>query len=115
MLKFEKLKENRDFKRIYYRGKAAVCPYFVLYSMKGRVGKIRLGITAGKALGGAVQRNRAKRIITAAFRNVCPNIPLGYDFVVVARVRILKSKSTELAQIMEKQLKAGGIWYEESR
>ena len=111
---FEKLKENRDFKRLYYRGKSFVAPAFVLYCAKGRAGRIRLGITTGKALGGAVQRNRARRVVTAAFRDLSKNIVPGYDFVVVARTRILKVKSTEVARIMEGQLKTAGLWYEKT-
>ncbi|MBP3705943.1 MAG: ribonuclease P protein component [Clostridia bacterium] len=114
MQKIEKLKENRDFRRLYYHGKSCVNPYFVLYLMKGRTKKTRIGITAGKALGGAVERNRAKRVITAAFRSLMDNISPGYDFVIVARTRILKEKSTKIAQIMEGQFKNVGIWCEKA-
>ena len=114
MQRFEKLKENRDFKRLYYRGKSSVAPSFVLYSMKGRTGRIRLGITTGKSIGSAVQRNRARRVVTAAFRDLSKNIVPGYDFVVVARTRILKVKSTDVARIMEGQLKSAGLWYEKT-
>lgn len=61
-------------------------------------------------IGGAVQRNRAKRVITAAFRECLPGIKPGYDFVIVARTRILEIKSTAAAQTMKKQLSAAGIY-----
>ena len=91
-----KLKENYSFRRAYKKGKSYVSPYFVIYAVKNRRG-IRLGITAGKKLGCAVKRNRAKRVITAAFRACLPNIPSGYDFVIIARTRILDIKSTAAA------------------
>ncbi|MBE6727614.1 MAG: ribonuclease P protein component [Ruminococcaceae bacterium] len=112
---FEKLKQNYDFRRLYRKGKTFVTPYFVLYTHKGRKGKIRLGITAGKKLGCAVQRNRAKRVLYAAFSQSIKNITLGNDFVVVARTKILDVKSTVVKSVLMTQLeKAGLIIYETS-
>lgn len=99
-----KIKENRDFRRAYNRGKSFVSPYFVVYIGKNRYGKARLGITAGKKIGNAVCRNRAKRVIYAAFRACEQKLPLGYDFVIVARTRILSVKSTVVARSLEKIL-----------
>lgn len=109
MNSMEKIKENRDFRRIYAKGKSVVCPYIVIYYMKNRYNKNRFGITAGKKIGGAVSRNRAKRVITAAFRECLPEISLGYDFIIVARTRILSVKSTVVAGAMKKLLKTAGL------
>ena len=106
-----KLKENYSFRRAYKKGKSYVSPYFVIYAVKNRRG-IRLGITVSKKLGCAVKRNRAKRVITAAFRECLPNIPSGYDFVIVARTRILGIKSTAAAAAMKALLRSAGIWSE---
>ncbi|MCQ2448603.1 MAG: ribonuclease P protein component [Clostridia bacterium] len=114
MRNFIKLKTNRDFRRLYGRGKSFVTPLFVLYAAKGRKNTLRLGITAGKKLGGAVERNRAKRVITAAFQMCQSNITLGYDFVIVARSRILGVKSTDAAQLLQKQLMAADLWCSEN-
>ena len=57
------LKSNRDFRRLYSRGKQAVAPTMVLYTRKNRLKENRLGITTGKKLGNAVQRNRCRRVI----------------------------------------------------
>ena len=103
-----KIKENYCFRRAYKKGKALVSPFFVIYAV--RTGKgTRLGITAGKKLGGAVKRNRAKRVITAAFRECAPGIAARYDYVIVARTRILGIKSTEAAASMKKLLKSAGL------
>lgn len=103
-----KLKENRDFRRTYNRGKSFVSPYIVVYVNKNRTNNVRLGITAGKKIGNAVKRNRAKRVITAAFRSVLPLICDGYDFVIVARTRILEVKSTVVAESLLTLLKTAG-------
>lgn len=112
MRKFEKLKQNWEFRRAYTRGTAFVAPSFVMYVCKGKNSHTRLGITAGKKIGTAVYRNRAKRVITAAFSEVVSHIPQGYDFVIVARTRILSVKSTLVAATIEKQLKSKELWIE---
>ena len=109
MSKIIKLKENYAFRRAYKKGKSFVSPFFVIYIVKNRRGGIHLGITAGKKIGGAVKRNRAKRVITAAFRECLPEIHEGYDFVIVARTRILDIKSTAAANSMKKLLNAAGV------
>lgn len=106
---FKKLKLNKDFRRIYGRGRSFVNPAFVTYVLKNRSDDIRIGITVSKKIGGAVSRNRAKRIITAAFRECATHIPCGYDFVFVARTRILNSKSQSIAADMMKNLVAAEV------
>lgn len=104
-----KIKENYEFRRAYQRGKALVTPYAVVYVYKSRYDNIRLGITAGKKIGKAVSRNRAKRLITAAFRSLLPMLTLGYDYVIVARTRILTVKSTVVEEKFRKVLKEAGF------
>lgn len=108
-MKISKLKENRDFRRVYNKGTAFVTPFFVVYANKNRTDNIRLGITVGKKIGNAVKRNRAKRVITAAFSMVCPNILEGHDFVIVARTKILNVKSTEVGAHLLKALKKANL------
>ncbi len=109
IMKIIKLKENYDFRRVYNKGKSFVCPYFVVYINKGRKSYPRLGITVSKKIGNAVKRNRAKRLITAAFGTVCPKITSPYDFVIVARTRILDVKSTVVTANLLKILENNGV------
>ncbi len=104
-----KLKENRDFRRAYSQKKCFVSPYIVVYVNKNRTNNVRLGITAGKKIGNAVSRNRAKRVIMAAFRENFLNIKSGYDFVIVARNRILQVKSTVVAASLKKIITDAGV------
>ena len=109
MNKLVKIKENRDFRRAYYKADSLVSPYVVVYYMKNRYGNIRLGVTAGKKIGGAVLRNRAKRVIVSAFRGCLPNIRTGYDFIIVARTRILTAKSTQVQESIIKLLEKADL------
>lgn len=86
------INENRMFTRIYRQGKSYVTSYFVLYLKKNKIKKNRLGITATKKIGNAVERNRARRIIKEAYRLLEPKLPLGLDIVIVARRKTVFSK-----------------------
>lgn len=114
-MKYETFKLNKDFKRLYGRGKSLVFPSVVVYYQKNRLGVCRLGVTAGKKIGPAVNRNRAKRVILAAFRQLLPQISGGYDFVFVARVKTVNVKSTVILSHLTKAfLKEGIIQNEEN-
>lgn len=101
-MKITKVKENYLFRRAYKKAPSYVCPYAVVYILKNRGAGVRLGITAGKKLGKAVKRNRAKRVITAAFAECFPKISGNFDFIIVARSRILTAKSTTVQKCFEK-------------
>lgn len=104
MNKITTLKLNKDFKRLYYRGKSLVHPMLVTYAQKNRSGVTRIGITAAKKLGSAVCRNRCKRVIREAYRQLEPSVPQGWDFVFVARMKTISAKSTQLYPVMKKQI-----------
>lgn len=81
------LKSNRDFRRLYSRGKQVVSPTMVLYVWKNRLDQNRLGITVSKKLGNAVTRNKVRRRIREIYRLHEEEFSSGLDLVVVARVR----------------------------
>ena len=100
------LNDNRDFVRLYRRGQSAVSPLLVTYARRGEEQKRRrVGITATKKVGGAVQRNRAKRLIRAAWREVESEAPYGWDFIFVARARTTGAKMQQVRAAMAAQLK----------
>ena len=109
MLPVETLKTNSDFRRAYARGKSYTNPALVMYVRKNRAGSCRIGITASKKIGNAVQRNRARRVIREAFRQV--NLPLkgNYDVVFVARTKTVHKKSTDIYNVMLPMLIEAGV------
>lgn len=104
MSKLTSLNQNRDFVRLYKRGKSQVHPLLVTYLSKNRFGKTRVGITATKKVGCAVKRNRAKRVIRAAYRTLPQGLPTGYDIIFVARTRTTACKMQQLRDAMAQQL-----------
>ena len=105
----ETLKTNSDFRRAYARGKSYTNPALVMYVRKNRAGSCRIGITTSKKIGNAVQRNRARRVIREAFRQV--NLPLkgNYDVVFVARTKTVFKKSTDIYNVMVPMLIEAGV------
>lgn len=105
------IKENRDFKRIYAKGKSCVGRCVVVYLLRNRLGYNRMGITVSKKLGGAVQRNRVKRIIREAYRQMESGIAQGYDFVIVSRSRSVKAKMQDIRAELSRVLQGAGIFH----
>lgn len=103
------LKENREFRRAYTRGRSFVSSDLVTYIVKNNTNNLRIGITTGKKVGKAVARNRSKRIIRAAFSVLYKKIRPGYDLVFVARTKTPFRKSTDILRSMKKHLKDAGI------
>ena len=99
---FTTLKENKDFRRLYHRGKSYVSPVLVTYVMKNRKAGLRIGFTTSKKIGIAVQRNRSRRI--------APELKTGYDFVFVARGKTPFVKCEAVKRAMTKQLKEAGVF-----
>ncbi len=105
---FEKLKLNKEFRRVYGRGKSFVHPAVVSYILPTKMNKCRIGITTSKKIGCAVERNRARRVIMAAFRE-CQKEIGSCDIVFVARARTVKTKSTDITPVIKQHLKEAGV------
>ena len=101
--------ENRDYRRIYSRGKSVVTPQIVIYIFKNRLNKKRVGITTGKKIGNAVKRNRARRIIREAVRVLLPDMKEGFDLILVARGKTPFLKSTDIKECLLREFKKAGI------
>ncbi len=109
MDKIVSITRNNDFRRAYARGKSYVSPVVVVYVLKNRVKVCRVGITTSKKIGNAVARNRSRRVIREAFRQLSGSVRPGFDLIFVARGRTPFVKSTQVLRHMEKQLKAAGL------
>lgn len=109
MNKYITLKDNRDFSRLYRRGRSFVSPVLVTYVTKNRSGDLRFGITTGKKIGKAVKRTRARRVIRAAYYELYPEMKQGFDIVFVARGKTPFVKSQVVCKAMKQHLKSAGV------
>jgi ribonuclease P protein component len=81
-----RLKRRPDFRRCYAHGRRFVTSQWVLVVVvRGDTGPWRLGLSISRKHGGAVVRNRAKRVLREFFRIHTDVIPRGLDIVVIAR------------------------------
>jgi ribonuclease P protein component len=108
-LKSHTLKENKDFRRLYYRGKSMSAPTVVTYAMKSRCKGTRIGITTSKKIGNAVERNRSRRVIRAAFSQLESRLNGNWDIVFVARTKTSQVKMQDVLKDMQKQLLQLGV------
>jgi ribonuclease P protein component len=81
-----RLSRSADFDRVYRKGHSRANRHLVLYAFpRSAGGDPRLGLSVGRKVGGAVERNRVKRLLREAFASVVGELPEGHDFVLVAR------------------------------
>ncbi len=81
----KRLKKSWEFQRVYTKGRKYWDNYFVIYVYRTQLLQTRLGITVSKKVGKSVQRNRMKRLIREAFRELKPRLLPQNDIVVVGR------------------------------
>ena len=107
------IRENHLYSKAYRQGKRAVEKHVAVYVLRDfaaqrlkkenpqKVFVNRLGLTVSKKIGGAVQRNRAKRIIRAAYDTKRDGLKTGFLIVISAREAINGAKSTDVERDLQ--------------
>ena len=104
------IREHHLYNKTFTRGKRFTGKYIAVYVLKDfsaeRLKKEnpkkeyvnRLGLSVSKKLGGAVQRNRSKRVMRSAYDEVRDSLKKGHLIVISPRIAILSVKSTAVAE-----------------
>ena len=86
--KRRRLSRSGEFERVYREGRSHASRHLVVYAFpraEDADSDPRLGVSVGRKVGGAVERNRMKRLLREAFWASAEELREGHDFVIVAR------------------------------
>lgn len=104
------IKKDSDFRKVYQRGKSLSDRNLVIYTMKNKSDKSRIGISISKKVGKAHERNRIRRCIKEAYRlNIDDKVLGGYDLVFIARINAADKDYKELERSLKYICKKANI------
>jgi ribonuclease P protein component len=113
MARVGRLRPRGEFERVRQNGRSWPHRLFVLIVLaraEPRDAPPRIGVAAGKKLGGAVTRNRFKRKLREAVRLVYPNIQSGVDVILIARAPLAAATAAQIAAALIETLQRAGVW-----
>ncbi|HZS47618.1 MAG TPA: ribonuclease P protein component [Blastocatellia bacterium] len=103
--KSSKVLASRDFRTAYEHGRKFGLPSFTAFVVANNLGTPRIGITASRRFGNAIERNRAKRVIRELFRCNKRNVTEGYDIIFNVRRRLLTTERATLEEEFQELLR----------
>jgi ribonuclease P protein component len=104
-----RLTRNGDIYRVRQEGRTLANVFLVLGFLPNELEQNRIAVIGGRAVGGAVQRNFAKRRIRAAFHDLQTELAQGYDLVLIARKPILNVDYQTLVDGMRALARQAGL------
>lgn len=109
MCQFISLTKNKQFREVYGKGKSVPERLIVLYYKPNDLNQKRFGFSVGKKVGNAVVRNRIKRILREICRLNLDKVKNGFDYVIIARPRIIEENYLNIEKSFIKLLKRAGL------
>jgi ribonuclease P protein component len=104
-----RLTGSADIKRVRRSGKSYAHPLVVLYVAPGDSAETHVCVSAGLAVGNAVNRNRAKRLLRAAMNQLLPEVAPGSDLLLIARAPLARSNSQQTREVLAGLFRRAGL------
>ena len=104
-----RLRDGADFRRVRHRGRSYTNRLLRLGVVCGLCTHNRYGVVTGRNLGGAVKRNRVRRLLREALRDLHSQLQPGHDLVVVARPALAGESLAAVRGALTKQLQRAGL------
>ena len=105
----KRLSRSADFEAVYRRGRSASSRHLVVYAFARDPAAVaaepRIGLTVSRKVGGAVERNRIKRLLREAAARVAPGLASDVDLVIVARPGLAEALAEERLDWLEAELR----------
>ena len=105
-----RLTRSTDFKRVRSTGKSYAHPLLVLVVSPAAESTLKVGVTAGRSVGGAIQRNRAKRLLREAMRLLVPVIRPGWDLILIARQPLPTATYEQVQATLAQLIRRANLW-----
>ena len=115
MKRSSRLTRNDVIKHVRKEGITFARRTIVLGLLPNQLGKNRVAVIAGRSVGGAVQRNLAKRQLRSAYKTFQSELNEGFDIVLIARRPILKANYASQLNEMRLLLEQAGLMKERVR
>jgi ribonuclease P protein component len=96
-----RLTSSNDYLRVRRAGKSFAHPLVVLVALPNHLGYSRFAVSAGRRVGKAIKRNRAKRLLREAIRSQFNMIAPGWDVVMVARQPLPEARFQEVDEAVK--------------
>ena len=106
-----RLTRSEEFKRVRRSGKSYAHPLVVLIVQTHQQPQSKAGVAAGRTVGTAVHRNRAKRLLREAMRTLLPNISSNLDLILIARPGLKTATLEETRQALLNVLGRAQIYH----
>lgn len=104
-----RLSRSDDFAEARRSGRSYPHRLMVLVARASELDHIRVGVVAGRGVGNAAKRNRAKRVLRAAMRSMQGSVRAGWDLVLIARAPLLTAESAEVIEALGALLRRAGL------
>jgi ribonuclease P protein component len=103
------LRKQKDFQRIYNKGKSKGSKYVVILYRNNNLGFTRTAFVSSKKVGNSVKRNHSRRLMRESYFSIRDKVIKGQDIIFVARNTINEAKKQDVQRSMYGAMKACGL------